>query len=129
MLDLSYQNLIYAKVEDMNDFYRGTLPEIVKIKTLISTLRLIYSLPPDYIELQVSEEGRTYKVLVKGSRKSILGWFYYIPLQKRLDLYSSDTPDVPLIQWKNKRAITKNYSKILDGAGIDKAFDRLLSIL
>jgi len=129
MLDLSYQNLRYAKVEDMNDFYRGTLPEILKIKTLISTLRLIYSLPPDYIELQVSEEGRIYRIIVKGPKKSILGWFYYIPLQKRLDLYSSDQQDIPLIQWKNKKAVTKTYSKILDGANIDKAFDRLLNIL
>ena len=129
MLDLNYQVLNFANVQDLNDFYRGTLPEINKIKALVSTLRLLYSLPPDRVILQVSEGDRVYKVILKNEKKGMMGWFIYIPLQKRLDIYSSNDPNIPLIQWKNKKAVTKNYDQILDYAKIDKVFDRILNVI
>jgi len=129
MLSLYYQGLEFADVTDLNDFYRETLPEVQKVKSLISTARLVYSLPPNRVLLQLGQGDRVYKILLLDNKKRFFGWFVYMPLQKRLDLFSIDMPDVPLIQWQNRKTVTMNYNQLFVLSKIDKVFDRFTSIL
>lgn len=129
MLDLNYLKTSFADITDLNSFYRERLPEIPKIRSFINTLRLMYSLPPSRIQLQVGQGSRVYKVIMMDNKKNTFGWFILIPLETRVDLFDYSSPEVPIIQWKNKKAVTKNYNQVLINAKIEKVFDRIISLI
>ena len=129
MLDTRYLLLEFDEVVDLNDFYRERLPEIIKIKSLISSLRLMYSLPPKNIKLYVSKGERVYRLDLYDNKKILFGQFYYLPLQKQVDLYTSEDIETPVLQWKNKKAVTKNYNRLFLCSDIDKVFDKIIGIL
>ena len=129
MLNLNYLGLNFAEVPDMNSFYRERLPEIPKIRSFINTLRLMFSLPPSHIKLQVGQGSRVYKVEMMDTRNKSFGWFILMPTENRVDLYDFTTPEIPVLQWKNKKAVTKNYNQVLINAGIEKVFDRIIGLI
>lgn len=129
MLDTRYLLLEFDEVVNINDFYREKLPEIIKIKSLISAIRLMYSLPPKNINLSVSKGDRAYRLDLYDNRKILFGQIYYLPLLKQVDLYTSEDIETPILQWKNKKAVTKNYNRLFLYSNIDKVFDRIISLL
>ena len=129
MLNLNYLNISFAEVSDMNSFYRERLPEIPKIRSFITTLRLMYSLPLSRIQLLVGQGERVYKIIMKDNKKNSFGWFIILPTENRVDLFDYSNPEIPIIQWKNRKAVTKNYSQVLINAGIEKVFDRIIGII
>lgn len=129
MLSLNYLKLSFADIQDLNSFYRERLPEIPKLRSFINTLRLMFSLPPTRIQLQVGQGARVYKVMMKDTKKRVFGWFVLMPLESRIDLFDYTNPEVPVIQWKNKKAVTKNYDEVLINAGIEKVFDRIIGLV
>ena len=129
MLDLNYLKTSFADITDLNSFYRERLLEVPKIRSFINTLRLMYSLPPSRIRLQVGQGSRVYKVIMMDNKKSVFGWFILMPLENRVDLFDYSNPEIPVIQWKNKKAVTKNYDKVLINAGIEKVFDRIIGLI
>lgn len=129
MLDLSYQSLDYAIVKDFNSFYREPLPEVPKVKSLISTLRLMYSLPQNKIELYVGTTQRYYKIIMRDDKKIPFGVVYYLPELKRLDLYTAENLDYPLLQWRNRKVEMKNYNRLFMKSNIESVFTKLINIL
>lgn len=122
--------LEFATVTDLNDFYRSPLPETLKIKNLITNIRLLYQLPPGQVLLQVVEGERIYKIVMRDAKKIVIGWFLYYPLTKTLELYDNELgSEIPIISWKNKKVNTENYYKTLILAGCAKMFVRITSLL
>lgn len=121
----------FAKVSDLGDLFKSNLPEMTKVKGLLDNSKILFDLPTNRVELQVSEGDRVYKImlLTPDVNKYPFGWIIYLPLQKRLDVYSADSPSIPVIQWKGKKVAFKNYSLLLDRAGLDKIFDKLLNTI
>lgn len=126
----SYISLPFADVKDLADFYKTRLPEVPQVRGIFNNLKLILSLPGDRIILSVSEGDRIYKytILAPGVKKQVLGWLVYIPGAKRLDLFISETPESPILQWKNRKVVFKNYSLLFDRLGLDKLFDRVVNV-
>lgn len=132
MLNINYKTLLnYSRVVDFNDFYKGKLPEIIKIRSIIDNLKLIFNLPTDRVLLDVAQGQRVYcfTIISPDVKKIILGQFFYLPLERRLDLFLPDNPTIPLIQWKNKKVEFKNYATLLDKAGLDKLFVKVINII
>lgn len=131
MLDINYNNLTYALVVDKADFYKKNLPEIRKIKSIEDSIKLMLNIPGNRVNIFVSQEQRVYKIamLTPDIHKAVMGHFVYLPLQKRIDLYTSENLLIPLIQWKEKKVIFKNYSILMDRLGFDKLFSRVINIL
>ena len=129
MLDLSYSSLSFSKVVDFNDLYKSKLPEILKLRSIIENLKLLFNLPGTRIILEVDEEGkRVYKITLLDTsvERRPFGLFVYLPLQNRLDLFSVSS-NIPLIQWKNKKPVFKSYDFLLDRAGLDKLFQKIIN--
>ena len=129
MLSLNYLEIPYAEIKDINSFYRELLPEIPKIRSFVNTLRLVFSLPLSCIQLFVGQGERFYRIVMRDSKKNIFGWFYILPLENRVDLYDSSSSDIPIIQWKNRKAVTKNYNQTFINIGIEKSFSRLINTI
>ena len=129
MLDISYQDIEYAVVTDFNSFYREPLPEVPKVKSLISALRLMYSLPQNKIDLYIGTDRRYYKIVMRDERNIMFGIVYYLPELKRLDLYTAESPDFPLLQWKNRKVEMKNYNRLFMKSNIESVFQKLINIL
>lgn len=131
MLSTSYNYMNFAKVSDLGDLFKSNLPEMTKVKGLLDNSKMLFDLPTSRVDLMVSEGDRVYKImlLTPDVNKYPFGWIIYLPLQKRLDIYSADSPSMPIIQWKGKKVAFKNYSTILDRAGLDKIFDKLVNII
>lgn len=124
LLDISYNSLPFSDIKDNTDFFNTKLPEMITVKALYGNIKLSLKVPEGRLLIQCSEEGRIYKFIVLSNDiyKYPIGWFVYLPLQKRLDVYTQDNPYLPFIQWKNKKPVFKNYDSLLDRAGIDKVF-------
>ncbi len=133
MLSTSYNYMNFARVQDIADLYkqgRG-LPEIPKIKSLIDNSCLLFSLPSNRIILNVAEGERVYRIdlLSPGVNKAQFGMIFYIPTNRQLDIYSSDDPTIPLIQFKARKVMWKNYVTLLDRAGVEKIFEKLSNVI
>ena len=128
MLSISYNDLPFALVDNLVDFYMTSeaLPEVGKVRSISDAARLLFKLPPNKLKVYVSEGSRVYKIELyppQGpSIKIPFGWFVYIPKEKRLDLYDVSSPDTPIIQWKNKKLAYSSYSPLMMFAQVDKVF-------
>lgn len=131
MLNNNYLYEPFSVVKDLGDFYLSGLPEMTKVKLLVENVKLLFHLPQDRVEVSVSNEDRYYKItlLTKDINKIPFGMIYYMPLLKRLDIYSADSPQIPLIQWQSKKPVFKNYSMLLDTAGLDTLFKKLINVI
>ena len=131
MLPLVYVNCQFAKVASKTSFFKENLKESRQVKELYQTSKLLLGLSADRVEINVGQDQRFYRFdfMNQDASKSIIGWMFYIPDQRRLDIYSSTDPNLPLIQAVGKKVVFKNYSIFLDRLGFDNLFKRLFSIL
>ena len=132
MIGTTYKGYQFALVPKIQDFYRdsGKLPEVTGLKMIISGLRGVFKVPQGKISLYVAEGARVYKINIsdpKSPKNLIFATLYYIPEEKQIDLYDNMvSSDIPMIQWKNKRIVTKNYSMMADLAGYGRLFQSII---
>lgn len=129
MLNINYNQLNFALVTNLNDFFKTKLPEMTQVRSIYDNSKILFNVPGNNIRVMCAEGERIYKfiILSLGVQKIPIGWFVYIPAQKRIDLYTPDSPLIPMIQWKNKKPVFKNYSAFLDRVGFDRLFDKLIN--
>ena len=125
--NLDYLNYGYMVVSDKQDFFKTNLVEITKLKVLLNSCSTLFKIPQKDISVAVSKtDDKVYRVGIEDKKLGVIGLLYYIPKERRLDLYDSD-PRVPLMSWKNKKCIWKNYSDLLGKLNIEKLFQSLIS--
>jgi hypothetical protein len=125
--NLDYLNYGYMVVSDKQDFFKTNLVEITKLKVLLNSCSTLFKIPQKDISVAVSKtDDKVYRVGIEDKKLGVIGLLYYIPKERRLDLYDSD-PRVPLMSWKNKKCIWKNYSNLLGKLNIEKLFQSLIS--
>lgn len=131
MLSLRYNALNFALVTDTADFYRTQLKEVTRIHAIIDSIKMLFHVPGNAIKLFVAEGERVYKIIFYSSSldKVPLGWFVYLPLEERIDLYDSvQSSEIPYIQWKNKKPVFKNFAGLLDTVHIERLFDSIIKV-
>lgn len=128
MLPITYTRFPYAKVDDVGDFFKTNLPEMLKVKAIYEGSKLMLNLPSKKVALFVAEGERIYKYifLSPGVNDIPFGYAFYLPLQKRLDLFV-DPPEMsaPIIQWRGKKVEFKNYPMLYDKVGFDALFNKI----
>lgn len=127
----NYLGMKYAMVADKADFFKSNLPEMIQVRSLYEAIKLLFDLSSERVQIETVEGARIYRytLLSPTVQRNVLGWIVYIPLEKRLDIYTVRDFNTPLIQYRNKRPVWKNYSMMLDRAGFDKLFNRLLNVI
>ena len=102
---------------------------MTQVRSIYDNSKILFNVPGNNIQVMCAEGERIYKfiILSLGVQKMPIGWFIYIPEQKRIDLYTPDSPMIPMLQWKNKKPVFKNYSAFLDRVGFDRLFDKLIN--
>jgi len=132
MLDYSYTGYKFAAVEKLQEFYKDSikLPETTKIKAIIGSIRGVFKVPLSKVKLYVAEGARVYRFEICNPHSVApiaIGAIYYLPLENRLELFDYlINRDIPMIQWKNKKVVSKGYSFIADLAGYDKLFQPII---
>ncbi len=121
----------FSLVEDLAAFWQERLPEIPRIKTLMMNVQLLFNLPSNRVMLEVAEGQRIYKVtfMTPDVEKIPFGWVVYLPQIKQIDLYSVRDAGMPMVQWKNKKIVTKNFDYLFERAGIETIFNKLVNSL
>ena len=121
----------WSQVANLGNLYKENLPEIPKLRSLIENIKLLFSLPQTNIKVEVAEGERAYRItlLDRSVQKIPLGYFVYLPLERRLDAYTTESPGIPLLQWKGRRVVYKNYSPFLDYCGLSQLFSKLSNVL
>ena len=132
MLSTSYlYTTQFSLVTDLTEFFKEKLEEINKIRSFIGQVKIVFSINTDRIRVEVAEGERIYKIsmLTPDVRKTVFGWFVYMPLRKRVDMYIAENPGVPYMQWKDKKLSFSNFPYILDKSGALNVFDKLINVL
>ena len=121
----------FSLVTDMTEFYKEKLEEIPRIRSFINQIKLTFSLPTDRVILEVAEGERIYRItlLTTDVKRQVFGFMIYVPSNRQLDIYDVSDQDIPLIQFRSKKAVFKNYSHLLDKAGLDTLFLKLSNVL
>lgn len=131
MLSTRYNYSNFALILDVADFYRGSLKEISKVRSIVDSVKMLFHIPGNAIKLYVAEGERIYKVEFYSSSldKFPLGWIVYLPLEDRLDLYDSTiSTAMPYVQWKNKKPVFKNFAGLLDVVHVERLFDSIVKV-
>lgn len=131
-MELNYDYLTYGfmEISDLQDFYKTNLPEIPKLRTLIGGCSRLFKVHSRNISVAISKTENSNKVYRLGiysqDKTTVLGLIYYIPEEGRIDVYDSN-PRIPLVCWKNKRCVWKNFSELLQRLGLEKIFQPLIT--
>lgn len=127
MLPLVYQNNKFALVTDKGDFFKGNLPEMRKLKSMVDKVKLLFSLPDDRVNIYVAQGERNYKIemLTTDVKRLPFANIYYLPLYKRIDI---EDENGILLQWINRKPVFKNFSMLLDRAGASSLFDSIINV-
>lgn len=131
MLSLNYNILNFSQVTDFSDFYRTQQKEVSKIHSIIDSIKMLLHVPGNAIKLFIAEGERVYKIIFYSNSldRVPLGWFIYLPLENRIDLYDSTlSTEMPYIQWKNKKPVFKNFSGLLDSVHVERLFDGIIKV-
>lgn len=133
MLDNSYifWPISEVKNKDKDTLFKSKLPEMIPLKSLVNQIRLLFKVPNTCIRLGVVEEKRIYRIQVysnSGSSKSEIAYFFYLPLEKRLDLYEPGNA-VPIIQWKSRRCVFKGLSMLYQCIGLERLFTPVVNVM
>lgn len=131
MLSINYQTFSFAKVVNRANFYKEKQPEIPKLRSLVENIKLLFKIPATCVELEVAEGKRVYKIglTIPGAKKVPIGYFVFLPLERRLDAYSADNPGTPLLQWKQRKLAYSRCGNFLDWARVDSLFSNLTNLL
>lgn len=131
LLNTNYIMSVFATIIDIDDFFKTKLPEMRTVNAIYKAIRLLYGTTKERLIFECSETDRVYKytILSNDVHKVPICWFFYIPLHKRLDYYTEESPQLPYLQWQNKKPVFKNYSSALDRAGLDKIFSGIINVL
>ena len=132
MLNTEYTKQKFALVKDPNKFFqqeRGS-SVILKVKAMYEAVRTVFNITAPRFEIMESDEDEVYKFTVVGSDypKQDLGSLVFIPKARRLDVWVAGDI-IPLLQFKVRTPVFRNYSAFLDRAGVAKIFDRMVNIL
>ena len=129
----TYNNLPFARVQSLASFYKdsSSLPETPKLRSLIENAKLLFSLPSSRVILECAEGERVYRItlLTTDVKRQVFGFMIYVPSNRQLDIYDVSDPEIPFLQFRAKKAVFKNYSHLLDKAGLDTLFTKLSNVL
>ena len=131
MLPINYQYYSFAQVGNLANFYKGNQPELPKLKLIVENIKLLFKLPSTCIRVEVAEGERVYKIVMTepGVTKTPLGYFAYIPGERRLDAYSMENYGAPLLQWRQKRLAYSGCPSLLNRLGVSSLFNNLVNVL
>lgn len=131
MLPINYGLLVYAEVNKPAELFRdmGNNTESGKVRSLFDSAKSVFGITS--VNFYISKESGVYKfVILSGPvrNRQIVGELYYIPKDRRLDIWTAgDT--VPILQFKGKGVVFRNYSEFYEKLGFVKLFERLTSNL
>lgn len=131
-LDFSHAMMPNTTVSDKEDFFRSGLPEMHSLKSLISVSSRLFKIPTTNIILSVVDEiPRVYclTLLETSVQKLPFGKIYYLPLQKKLEVYDMENPNIPLHVWVKKKIQFSRTSMLQQKAETHKNFDSLVNTI
>ena len=131
MLPIYYQSFSFAQVTNLANLYKENQPEIPKLKLIVENIKLLFKLPGTCVQVDVAEGERIYRIslTLPGVHKISLGYFVYLPSERRLDAYSPDNPGLPLLQWKQKKVMYSGCGGFLDRIGVASLFGNIVNAL
>lgn len=130
-MDLKFDYVVYnySLVTNKNDFFRTSHPEISKLRTLHNSCSTLFRVPHNSISIEMSMQDsspKVYKLIISNRLVGIFCVLFYIPKEARLDIYEP-TMAAPLIAWKGRRCVWKNYSELLKILNLEKLFQSLVA--
>ena len=131
-MDFSHSMMSNTTVFDREDFFRSGLPEMHSLKSLINVASRLFKIPTTNIILSVVDDiPRVYclTLLENSVQKLPFGKIYYLPLQKRLEVYDMENPSVPLHVWIKKKIQYSRTSLLQQKTETHKSFDPLVNTL
>jgi hypothetical protein len=130
MISLRYLGLPTQPVKDKNDFFKSGVTGVSAVRGLCSTARRLFVVPDSCIFLSVVGDGDGFmiEVVTADVNKRLLGKIYYLPGEKRLDVYDAADTGIPLVAWQNKKVAYRNFSELLQKVNMENLFLPLLNV-
>ena len=117
-------------VTDKDDFFRSGLPEMYSLKSLMNVASRLFKIPVNNVVLSVVDDAtRVYcfTLLEANVNKLPFGKIYYLPLQKRLDLFDMEDLYTPLHVWVKKKIEFSRTSILQQKSESHRVYDPLIN--
>lgn len=126
VLDTSYVGANCTPIKDFSDFVGSGLPEIPKLKALVTSIKSVFKAQDVQLQLYFVD-GRRYKIDVFSNKKKVelVSSIYYLPSSSQVHIYDNTGLNI-IIASEKKKPIYSSIPFTLDYIG---AADRLRNIL
>lgn len=132
MISITYLNFPFAKVKDKTSFFKENVKEVRQFNSIYQAAKLLLGVPAHRIDIEVAEGKRIYKLdflYPEPNRSDIIGTLFYIPEERRLDIYDSSRGQTPLIQVVGRHIVYKGFSIFMERLGLDTIFKPLINLI
>ena len=130
--DFSHALMNTTSIVDKEDFFRSGLPEMTSLKSLMTVASRVFKIPTTGIVLGVLDDmPRVYCISLfeSASLKVSLGKIFYLPVQKRLEIYDLENSSVPLYMWIKKKIQFSRTSTLEQRVESHKIFNALVNAI
>lgn len=120
--DVTYLQLKFADIKDPIQYFKVGRNEL---RLLYNNIKLIWGLGNHELAMALSENQEIYRFSMINKR-TIFGFVIYIPKLRRIDLYTSENVNIPLIQLKGRKVVYRNYPLLFEKMGLEKILEKLI---
>lgn len=133
-LDTSYLYKSVSPVLDKLDFFKNGTPEAPILRRLDQGIKRLLVVSDKYVLLSIIGENEGYRFDILGAgglKEDFTAQIYYFPKTKGLDIYDHGTigTGLPLVAFRNKKCVLKNYSILLQTLKFENMFNSLITLL
>lgn len=122
-LDQSYLHSQALPFRDVSEFSNSGLPEVVKLRSLLSAIKMLFHIQDNYLTLSFYD-GRTYGIDIYSTpqKRVLLGRVFFLSKAGQLHIYDMKSY-TPAIAWgKDRKIITSNFAGLFSKMDIEKVF-------
>lgn len=125
-IDTSYINLSFTPVKDYNDFISSGLPEIPKLKALVTSIKNVFKSQDANLQLYLEAESRIYRIdiFTSSRKKDLVGTVCYLSQQNQVHIW--DGLNNVILASSRKKIIVNNIPYILNYIGASDRFKNII---
>jgi hypothetical protein len=127
-LDQSYFYSQALPFRDIGEFANSGLPEVIKLKSLISAVKSLFHVHDNFLTLSFYD-NRTYgiDIYTTPQKRVLLGRIFFLSKVGQLHIYDLKS-NIPAIAWsKDRKIITSNFQGLFSKMDIEKVFTPLVN--
>ncbi len=136
MMGVQYLYYNVSPIPQKDSFLQeSAIPGIASLRKIIGEVRRMLIIPDKQLYLfALGDHIDGFRIDAYGGRqeKDLIMRVYYLPGEKVFDIWDPESvvgSGMPLLGWRDKKLIFKNYSSLLQAIKVENLFSSLIAVV